>query len=67
MKRPKSKQFILMAILLIAIGTVINNVAKIETQTLGIVLYGVGGLFLVMGLSKKKEETDQPEKQKDDE
>jgi Ca2+/Na+ antiporter len=52
----RSQRFILLSIILIAIGTVINNTAKIETQSLGVVLYAVGGLFLIIGMKKKKDE-----------
>jgi hypothetical protein len=58
------KKFILIGIIIIAMGIVFSNTLENVSESLGTVLIAVGGLFLIIGMSKKRTED---EKINDDE
>lgn len=50
------KRFIFLGITIIALGVVFNTSLKDTAATLGTVLIAVGGLFFIIGMSKKRKE-----------
>jgi len=50
------KRFILFGIIIIAMGIVFSNTLENVSESLGTVLIAVGGLFLIIGMSKKRTE-----------
>ena len=56
------RKFILSGIIFIVIGTTFNIVFKDTIDTLGTVLIGVGGLFFIIGMSKKGKEVEKKNK-----
>ena len=50
------RKFILFGIILIAMGIVFSNTLDDISGSLGTVFIAVGGLFLIIGMSKKRKE-----------
>lgn len=50
------RKFILIGIIIIALGITLSNTLKDEVDSLGNVMIAVGGLFLIIGMSKKQKE-----------
>ena len=50
------RKFILFGILIIAMGIVFSNTLDDISGSLGTVFIAVGGLFLIIGMSKKRKE-----------
>lgn len=53
------KKFILFGIIIIAMGIVFSNTLENISGSLGTVLIAVGGLFLIIGMSRKRKEEEQ--------
>jgi Sec-independent protein secretion pathway component TatC len=51
-----SRKYILIGILIIALGITFTTTLKDTVGTLGTVLIAVGGLFFIIGMSKKRKE-----------
>lgn len=56
------KKFILFGIIIIAMGIVFSNTLENISESLGTVLIAVGGLFLIIGMSKKRKEEELKDK-----
>jgi undecaprenyl pyrophosphate phosphatase UppP len=50
------RKFILIGIIIIALGITFSSTLKEEVYSLGNVMIAVGGLFLIIGMSKKQKE-----------
>lgn len=50
------KKYILIGIIIIAMGIVFSNILDDISGSLGTVFIAVGGLFLIIGMSKKRKE-----------
>lgn len=53
------RRFIFIGIIIIAIGITFNTTLKATFPSLGTVFIAVGGLFFIIGMSKKKKEENQ--------
>jgi len=53
------KKLILFGIIIIAMGIVFSSTLEDISESLGTVLIAVGGLFLIIGMSKKRTEEEQ--------
>ena len=58
------KKYIFIGIVIIALGIAFSTTLKSYTGSFGIVLVAVGGLFFIIGMSKKKK-VDEDEKKQD--
>lgn len=54
MKNSASKKRIYMGIILISLGVVMNT--SLDVGAIGTVMIAIGGLFLISGMAKKREE-----------
>ena len=55
-KLEPSRKFIFIGIIIIALGIIFSETLKDTADSLGTVLISVGGLFFIIGISKKREE-----------
>ena len=53
------KKFIFMGIIIIALGVTFSATLKDTVGSLGTVFIAVGGLFFIIGMSKKRKEDEQ--------
>lgn len=58
-KLPNYKSLILVGILIISLGVVFNTALKGQLNSLGTVLIASGGLFFIIGMSRKRNENNQ--------
>lgn len=56
------RRFIFIGITIIALGIVFTTTLKDTVGSLGTVLVAVGGLFFIIGMSKKRKETEKDNK-----
>jgi Sec-independent protein secretion pathway component TatC len=56
------RKFIFIGIIIIALGITFTTTFKDTVGSLGIVLIAVGGLFFIIGMSKKRKEDEQKNK-----
>jgi Sec-independent protein secretion pathway component TatC len=61
-KLEKYKRFIFIGILIIALGVTFSTTLKETVGSLGIVFIAVGGLFFIIGMSKKRKKDEQKNK-----
>ena len=61
-KLEKYKRFIFIGILIIALGVTFSTTLKETVGSLGIVFLAVGGLFFIIGMSKKRKKDEQKNK-----
>ncbi|MDA9069637.1 hypothetical protein N8258_00800 [Algibacter sp.] len=61
-KLEKYKRFIFIGILIIALGVTFSTTLKETVDSLGIVFIAVGGLFFIIGMSKKRKKDEQKNK-----
>lgn len=57
-KTEEYKRFIYIGIIIIALGVTFSTSLKEIAGSLGIVLISIGGLFFIIGMNKKKKETE---------
>ena len=55
-----SKKKIYMGIIIIALGIVMTSAMEGIPRPLGLVLIGIGGVFFILGVKKKKAEEKKP-------
>ncbi|WP_242206715.1 hypothetical protein [Aestuariivivens insulae] len=56
------KRFIFIGIIVIALGVTFSTTLKESVGSLGTVLIAVGGLFFIIGMSKKRKEDERKNK-----
>ncbi len=56
------RKFIFIGIIIIALGITFSTTLKDTVGSLGIVFIAVGGLFFIIGMSKKRKEDEQKNK-----
>lgn len=56
------QRFVLLGIILIALGVTFSTTLKEAVGSLGTVFIAVGGLFLIVGMSKKRKEEERKNK-----
>ena len=61
-KLEKYKRFIFIGILIIALGVTFSTTLKETVGSLGIVFIAVGGLFFIIGMSKKRKKDEEKNK-----
>ncbi|MDC1226461.1 hypothetical protein N8013_02305 [Algibacter sp.] len=61
-KLEKYKRFIFIGILIIALGVTFSTTLKETVGSLGIVFIALGGLFFIIGMSKKRKKDEQKNK-----
>ena len=55
-KKKDSKNTIYFGIIIIALGIVVTSAMEGIPRPLGLVFIGIGGIFFILGMKKKKEE-----------
>lgn len=58
-KLEEYRKYIFIGIIIIALGVTLSTTMKDTVGSLGTVLIAVGGLFFIIGMSKKRKEDDQ--------
>jgi hypothetical protein len=58
------KRFVFIGIIAIALGVTFSTTLKESVGSLGTVFIAVGGLFLIIGMSKKRKEYERKNKQR---
>ena len=58
------KRILFMGIIVIALGVIFTSTLKDTLGSLAVVFIGIGGLFSIAGMSRKKKEEDEAKKQR---
>jgi Sec-independent protein secretion pathway component TatC len=61
-KLEQYKRFIFIGIMIIALGVTFSTTLKESVGSIGIVFIAVGGLFFIIGMSKKRKEDERKNK-----